>query len=455
LNVTFLVEYFLLNFYVIKIPIRFLESSLSMQTLQALPQHEVKNLALATQGLNQINWALQDMPVLAIIRKRFEAEQPFKGLRISACGHLTKELAALAITMQAGGADAVVIASNPLSTQDDVAASLVSHYGIATFGFAGETVDTFKNHVEIALNHSPHIIMDDGGDLVAAVLQQRPELSKQLIGSTEETTAGITRLKSLDKQKLLPWPAIGVNESKTKHLFDNRYGTGQSTLDGIFRACNILLSGKTVVVVGYGWCGRGVALRARGMGANVIVCEVDHMKALEAVMEGYRVMPMMAAAPLGDLFITITSNKYAIDAQHFPLMKDQAILCNAGHFNWEFNHDALVEQSVAVTEPRAFVQACKQADGRTLYSLCEGRLVNLIAAEGHPSSVMDMSFSNQAMGVEYLVQNHGKLPNNLLTLPYALDYQIAQLKLEALGIGIDTMTPAMDAYMASWSEGTQ
>jgi adenosylhomocysteinase len=426
-----------------------------MQTIQALPKHEVKDLTLATQGFNQINWALQDMPVLASIRNRFKVEQPFKGLRISACGHLTKELAALAIAMQAGGADAVVIASNPLSTQDDVAASLVAHYGISTFGFAGETVDTFKHHVEIALNHNPNVIMDDGGDLVAAVLQQKPELGKTLMGSTEETTAGITRLKSLDKQGLLPWPAIGVNESKTKHLFDNRYGTGQSTLDGIFRACNILLSGKTVVVVGYGWCGRGVALRARGMGANVIVCEVDHMKALEAVMEGYRVMPIAEAAPLGDLFITITSNKHAIDAQHFPLMKDQAILCNAGHFNWEYNHDALVEQSVAVTEPRRFVQACKQADGRTLYSLCEGRLVNLIAAEGHPSSVMDMSFSNQALGVEYLVQNYGKLPNNMLTLPYELDYKIAQLKLEGLGIGIDTMTPAMAAYMASWSEGTQ
>jgi adenosylhomocysteinase len=419
-----------------------------------LPAPEIKDASLAAQGKKQIDWALQDMPVLALIRERFIKEQPLKGVRISSCGHMTKELAALAITIQAGGAESMVIASNPLSTQDDVAASLVMDYGIPIYAVKGESVETYRKHVKLAVDFEPDIIMDDGGDVVAAMLTQRPDWVPNVWGSTEETTAGITRLKALDAEKKLPWPAIGVNESKTKHLFDNRYGTGQSTLDGIMRACNILLSGKTVVVVGYGWCGRGVALRARGMGANVVVTEVDAMKALEAVMEGYTVLPMEEAAKVGDVFICITSNRYAIDAHHFPLMKDQAILCNAGHQNWEFNYDALKAMSVTVSEPRPYVEACTLENGRTLYPLCQGRLVNLIAAEGHPASVMDMSFANQALAVEHLVQHKGQLENHLMTVPEALDYRIAELKLNALGVHIDSLTPDMVAYMSSWNMGT-
>lgn len=419
-----------------------------------LPSPEIADIALAPQGKKQIDWALQDMPVLASIRERFLAEQPLKGVRISSCGHMTKELAALAITIQAGGAESMVIASNPLSTQDDVAASLVADYGIPIYAVKGETVETYRKHVKLAVDFEPDIIMDDGGDVVAAMLTQRPDWVPNVWGSTEETTAGITRLKALDANNQLPWPAIGVNESKTKHLFDNRYGTGQSTLDGIMRACNVLLSGKTVVVVGYGWCGRGVALRARGLGANVVVTEVDPMKALEAVMEGYTVLPMNEAAKVGDVFICITSNRHAIDAHHFPLMKDQAILCNAGHQNWEFNYDALKAMSVSVNEPRPFVEGCTLSNGRTLYALCQGRLVNLIAAEGHPASVMDMSFANQALGVEYLVKNKGQLANRLMTVPAELDCEIAKLKLESIGVTIDTLTPEMVAYLNSWNMGT-
>jgi len=419
-----------------------------------LPSPEIADISLAEQGKKQIDWALQDMPVLAQIRERFEREKPFKGIRISSCGHMTKELAALAITIQAGGAESMVIASNPITTQDDVAASLVKDYGLPIYAVCGESVDTYRRHVKLAVDFEPHILMDDGGDVVAALKNTRPELCDTLWGSTEETTAGITRLKALEKQGELPWPAIGVNESKTKHLFDNRYGTGQSTMDGIMRACNILLAGKTVVIAGYGWCGRGCAMRARGLGANVVVTEVDHMKALEAVMDGYRVMPMDEAAAVGDIFVCITSNKHAIDEQHFKVMKDQAILCNSGHQNWEFNYDALVQGSKEVTTPRPYVEGCIQPDGRTLYALSQGRLVNLTAAEGHPASVMDMSFANQALAVEYLVKNKGKLPNKLMTLPAELDYDIARLKLAALGVQIDTLTPAMEQYMTSWNMGT-
>jgi adenosylhomocysteinase len=419
-----------------------------------LPSPEVKDLNLAEQGLNQINWALNDMPVLASIRERFTVEKPFKGLRISSCGHMTKELAALAITIQAGGAESMVIASNPITTQDDVAASLVKHYNLPIFAIRGESIETYRRHVQLAVDFEPHIIMDDGGDVVATMKTNRPDWCHQVWGSTEETTAGITRLKALDAQGELPWPAIGVNESKTKHLFDNRYGTGQSTLDSIMRACNVLLAGKTVVVAGYGWCGRGCAMRARGLGANVIVTEIDHMKALEAVMDGYRVMPMDEAAKLGDVFICVTSNKHVLDRQHFAVMKDQAILSNAGHFDWEFNYKALTEVSTAVKEPRAYVEAFTQADGRTLYALAQGRLVNLTAAEGHPASVMDMSFANQALGVEYLVKHRGTLPNKLMTLPADLDYNIAALKLNSMGIFIDTPTAEMNEYMNSWNMGT-
>ena len=419
-----------------------------------LPSPEINDITLAPQGKKQIDWALQDMPVLQSIRQRFLKEKPFQGVRISSCGHMTKELAALAITIQAGGAESMVIASNPITTQDDVAASLVHDYGLAIYAQRGESIDTYRRHVQLAVDFEPHIIMDDGGDVVATMKNTRPDWCSHVWGSTEETTAGITRLKALDAENALPWPAIGVNESKTKHLFDNRYGTGQSTLDSIMRACNILLAGKTVVVMGYGWCGRGCALRANGLGANVIVCEVDHMKALEAVMDGYRVMPIQEAARVGDLFICVTSNKHVINVDHFKVMKDQAILCNAGHQNWEFNYDALKAMSSTITEPRPYVEGCIQADGRTLYALSQGRLVNLTAAEGHPASVMDMSFANQALAVEYLVQQKGQLPHRLLTLPMALDYQIAELKLGAMNIQIDTLSPAMQDYLSSWNMGT-
>jgi adenosylhomocysteinase len=419
-----------------------------------LPSPEINDIDLAPQGKKQIDWALQDMPVLQSIRERFLKEQPLKGVRISSCGHMTKELAALAITIQAGGADSMVIASNPITTQDDVAASLVKDYGLAIYAQRGESVETYRRHVQLAVDFEPHIIMDDGGDVCAAMKNTRPDWCQNVWGSTEETTAGITRLKALDAQNALPWPAIGVNESKTKHLFDNRYGTGQSTLDSIMRACNILIAGKTVVIMGYGWCGRGCAMRAKGLGANVIVCEVDHMKALEAVMDGYRVMPISEASRLGDIFICITSNKHVIDTPHFAVMKDQAIICNAGHQNWEFNYDALKAGSATVTEPRPYVEGCVQADGRTIYALSQGRLVNLTAAEGHPASVMDMSFANQALAVEYLVKNKGNLGNHLMTLPAELDYNIAKLKLASMGIAIDSMTPAMLEYMSSWNMGT-
>ena len=424
-----------------------------MTTLNAV-RSEIKDASLASQGKNQIAWADNDMPVLASIRERFEREQPLKGLRVSHCAHLTKETAVLAITVKAAGADLVVIASNPLTTQDDVAASLVVDYGIPTYAIAGETVEQYNQHVKIALDHKPHLVLDDGGDMVATLLQDYPELIPDVIGSTEETTAGIKRLKAMDADNSRPWPAVGVNESQTKHLFDNRYGTGQSTMDSIMRACNILLAGKVVVVAGYGWCGKGCAMRARGLGANVIVTEVDPMKALEASMEGFRVMPIAQAAPLGDVFVTVTSNKHAIDVDHIQTMKPGAVLSNAGHFDYEFNYAGLKALATSVHEPRPYVEVFTLPNGNTVTALAEGRLVNLTAAEGHPASVMDMSFANQALGTEYLVKNRGKLPNQLLTLPEAVDSEIARLKLETLGIDYDTMTPEQVAYMASWKEGT-
>jgi adenosylhomocysteinase len=421
-----------------------------------LPAHfEVADLGLAEQGYQQIAWADRDMPVLAQIRERFIKEQPFKGIRISSCAHLTKETAVLAITLRAGGADSVLIASNPITTQDDVVASLVKHYGIPVFGHRGETVDTYNAHVRVALDHNPNILMDDGGDVVATMMNHYPQVAASLWGSTEETTAGITRLKALQAQGKLGWPAIGVNECKTKHLFDNRYGTGQSTLDSIMRACNILLAGKTVVVVGYGWCGRGCAMRAKGLGAHVVVTEIDSRKALEAVMDGFVVAPIAEAAKQGDVFICVTSNRHVIRTEHYALMKEGAILCNAGHMNWEFDYDGLIAQSVSVNQPRAFVEACVQADGRTLFALSQGRLVNLTAAEGHPASVMDMSFANQALGVERLVTHRGQLPNQLMALPDEVDDTIARLKLASMGVAFDTLTPDQEAYMNSWDMGTQ
>jgi len=415
---------------------------------------DVKDLALAEQGKKQIEWAMRDMPVLCQIKERFKKEQPFKGLKIGICNHITKETANLGITLQEGGAEILLVASNPLSTQDDVAASLVKDYGVATFGYAGEDSETYQRHVNELFDYHPQFIVDDGGDAVCNFHKNRPEQLSEIIGSTEETTTGIIRLKSLEASGQLAWPAVGINESLTKHLYDNRYGTGQSALDGIIRAANILLSGKTVVIVGYGWCGKGCAMRARGMGANVIVTEVDPLKALEAVMEGYSVMPMAEAAKVGDLFLTITGNRHVIDLEHMLDMKEGAMLANAGHFDHEFNVAALKTRVKEIKQIRPSLEEYKMDNGRSLFVLCQGRLVNLVAAEGHPASVMDMSFSNQALGVEFLVKNYKNLENKFYVLPKENDINIANLKLKTMGIEIDTLTPAMEEYLSSWQLGT-
>lgn len=411
---------------------------------------DIKDINLAEQGKNNIEWALHDMPVLRKIKERFIKEQPFKGLKLSACVHVTKDTAALCTVMQAGGADAVLVASNPLSTQDDVAAALVKYWNIPVYAKAGETVEEYRNHVRIALDHNPNIIIDDGCDLVATIYEERPELAEHIIGSTEETTTGIIRLQALEDQGKMKAPAVGVNTSMTKHLYDNRYGTGQSLMDGIFRAANILLAGKTVVISGYGWCGKGCALRAKGLGANVIVCEVDALKALEAVMEGYRVMPIAEAAKIGDVFMTVTGDKHVIDVEHLLSMKDGSFVGNCGHFDHEVNIAGLKEHTVEIKNIRPNLDEYKLDNGKSLFVIAEGRLVNLVAAEGHPASVMDMSFANQALGIEYLVKNQGKLPNKLLTLPEEVDYMIANIKLESMGVQIDTLTPEQEEYLHSW-----
>ena len=411
---------------------------------------DIKDISLAEQGKNNIEWALRDMPVLRKIKERFIKEQPFKGLRLSACVHVTKDTAALCTVMQAGGADAVLVASNPLSTQDDVAAALVKYWNIPVYARAGETVEEYRNHVRIALDHNPNIIIDDGCDLIATIYDERPELAEHIIGSTEETTTGIVRLQALEDQGKMKAPAVGVNTSMTKHLYDNRYGTGQSLWDGVFRAANILLAGKTVVISGYGWCGKGCALRAKGMGANVIVCEVDALKALEAVMEGYRVMPIAEAAKIGDVFMTVTGDKHVIDVEHLLSMKDGSFVGNCGHFDHEVNIAGLKEHTIEIKNIRPNLDEYKLDNGKSLFVVAEGRLVNLVAAEGHPASVMDMSFANQALGIEYLVKNQGKLPNKLLTLPQEVDYMIANLKLESMGVSIDTLTPEQEEYLHSW-----
>ena len=413
-------------------------------------KYDIKDIKLAEQGKNNIEWALRDMPVLRKIKERFIKEQPFKGLRLSACVHVTKDTAALCTVMQAGGADAVLVASNPLSTQDDVAAALVKYWNIPVYARAGETVEEYRNHVRIALDHNPNIIIDDGCDLIATIYDERPELAEHIIGSTEETTTGIVRLQALEDQGKMKAPAVGVNTSMTKHLYDNRYGTGQSLWDGVFRAANILLAGKTVVISGYGWCGKGCALRAKGMGANVIVCEVDALKALEAVMEGYRVMPIAEAAKIGDVFMTVTGDKHVINVEHLLNMKDGAFVGNCGHFDHEVNIAGLKEHTVEIKNIRPNLDEFKLDNGKSLFVVAEGRLVNLVAAEGHPASVMDMSFANQALGIEYLVKNQGKLPNKLLTLPQEVDYMIANLKLESMGVSIDTLTPEQEEYLHSW-----
>lgn len=411
---------------------------------------DIKDINLADQGKNQIEWAFKDMPVLKQIQERFIKEQPFKGLKLSACVHVTKETAALCVVMKSGGADAVLVASNPLSTQDDVAAALVKHYGIPTFAVAGESVEQYKAHIQQALDHNPDIIIDDGCDIVSTIHAERPELASKIIGSTEETTTGIIRLQALEAQGQLRFPAVGVNTSLTKHLYDNRYGTGQSSMDGIIRGANILIAGKTVVVSGYGWCGRGCALRAKALGANVIVCEVDPLKALEAAMEGYRVMPIAQAAKEGDVFLTVTGDKHVVDVQHILNMKDGAFLANSGHFDWEINVAGLKEHTIEIREIRPNLEEYKLDNGKSVYVFAEGRLVNLVNAEGHPASVMDMSFANQALGIEFLVKNKGKLENKLYTLPHEVDVKIAELKLKSMGIEIDTLTPEQEEYLNSW-----
>ncbi len=415
---------------------------------------DVKDLSLAPRGKGRIEWAAKDMPVLRLIRERFAKDLPLKGVRMSGCLHITTETANLAITLKAGGADLVLCASNPLSTQDDVAAALVGEYGIPTFAIKGEDEETYYRHINSALDHKPQMTMDDGCDLVSTIHTTRTDLIAGIIGGMEETTTGVIRLRSMESQGVLKFPVLAVNDSDTKHLFDNRYGTGQSSLDAIIRATNILLAGRTFVVFGYGWCGRGVASRAHGMGSNVIVCEVDPTRALEAVMDGYRVMPGIEAAALGDIFITVTGDINVIDQQHLERMKDGAIVANSGHFNDEINIPALEKLATSKRRVRDFVDEYTYADGRQVHLLAEGRLVNLSAAEGHPASVMDMSFANQALGSEYMLSYAKEMQPRVYTLPQELDKNIAALKLHSMGIKIDTLTPEQDKYLNSWESGT-
>lgn len=423
-------------------------------TTTTIVKHEVKDLSLADQGKQRIEWAGREMPVLRQIQDRFAQEKPLAGMRLVACCHVTTETAHLAIAIKNAGADALLIASNPLSTQDDVAASLVVHHGISVYAIKGEDNETYHRHVQTALDHRPNIIIDDGSDVVATLIQERQDQIADLIGSTEETTTGIVRLKAMLRDGVLTFPAMNVNDADTKHFFDNRYGTGQSTLDGIIRATNILLAGKTVVVAGYGWCGKGTALRARGMGANVIVTEIDAIKALEAVMDGFKVVPMDVAAPQGDIFITVTGNKHVIRQEHFERMKDGAIVCNSGHFDIEIDLKSLRSMANEVKTVRPFTEEYRLASGKSVVVLGEGRLVNLAAAEGHPSAVMDMSFANQALAVEYLVKNKGKLAPGIHSIPRELDEDIARLKLQAMGITVDSLTEEQIEYINSWTAGT-
>ncbi len=417
--------------------------------------NDIKNVKLAEGGRHRIEWAEQEMPVLRLIRARFAKEQPLKGLRVAACLHVTTETANLMHTLQMGGADIVLCASNPLSTQDDVAASLVANYEIPVYAVKGEDNKMYYDHIKAALDHKPHITMDDGADLVSTIHKSRTELLKDIVGGTEETTTGVIRLKAMAKDGALKFPVMAVNDAMTKHLFDNRYGTGQSTLDGIVRATNILLAGKTFVVAGYGWCGRGLASRARGMGANVIVTEVDSLPALEAVMDGFRVMPMEEAAKIGDIFCTVTGNKQVLDKRHFEVMKDGAIVANSGHFNVEINIEALEELSGGdKRRVREFVEAYAMKDGRKINLLGEGRLINLASAEGHPASVMDMSFANQALGAEFMAKNAKSLTAQVYPIPADIDREIARLKLDAMGVKIDLLTAEQEKYLNSWEEGT-
>jgi adenosylhomocysteinase len=415
---------------------------------------DVKDLNLAAKGKLRIEWANQWMPVLQIIRKRFLKEKPLKGVRISACLHVTTETANLAITLRDGGADLVLCASNPLSTQDDVAASLVKDYGIPTYAIKGEDKKTYYSHIVSALDHKPQITMDDGADLVTMILTERQDLVPGVLGGTEETTTGVIRLRSMAKEGVLKFPIVAVNDADTKHFFDNRYGTGQSTLDGILRATNVLFAGSRVVICGYGWCGRGVAMRAKGLGADVIITEINPTKALEAVMDGFRVMPLAEAAKIGDVFITVTGNKSVVAKQHFPLMKDGAVVANSGHFNVEIDIPALEKLSKSKRQTREFVDEYTLRGGKKIYLLGEGRLINLAAAEGHPAVVMDMSFADQSLSVEYVVKNAGNLEAKVYPVPADIDQNVAKLKLQSLGVSIDTLTREQEKYLASWSEGT-
>ena len=415
---------------------------------------DVKNPGLAKDGDGLIEWAAREMPVLLSIRKRFEEQRPLHDLRISACLHVTSETANLMMTLKAGGADIALCASNPLSTNDAVAAALAHAHNIKTFAIKGEDSETYYAHISAALDHGPNFTMDDGADLVTMLHRERTDGLAEVLGGTEETTTGVIRLKAMAESGVLRYPIIAVNEADTKHMFDNRYGTGQSTLDGIIRATNVLLAGKTFVVAGYGWCGRGLASRAKGHGADVVVTEVNPVKALEAAMDGFRVMPMEQASEVGDIFVTVTGDVNVLDRAHFERMKDGAILANSGHFNSEINLKALDQLASEVREMRPMVQQYRLQDGRRLHVLAEGRLINLAAAEGHPAAVMDMSFANQALSLEYLARNHGELERRVYDVPKEIDAEVARLKLEAMGVSIDTLTEEQLKYLSSWEEGT-
>lgn len=418
-------------------------------------EFDIKNPDLAPGGRHRIDWAEQEMAVLRGIREQFGKERPFAGVRIAGTMHVTTETANLMITLQQGGADVMLSASNPLSTQDDVAAALVTHYEIPVFAIKGEDNETYHQHINAVLDHKPHIVMDDGADLVSTLHKSRRDVIGNIIGGTEETTTGLVRLRAMAADGALEFPMMAVNDAMTKHLFDNRYGTGQSTIDGIIRATNLLIAGRVVVVAGYGWCSRGIAMRAKGLGANVVVTEIDHLKALEAVMDGFRVMPMAEAAPIGDIFVSATGDIHVMDKHHFAVMKDGAILANSGHFDVEINKPALRE--LATGDPkrvRPFVEQFTMKDGRRLHLLGEGRLINLAAAEGHPAAVMDMSFAGQAMAARYLLDNKGKLANKVHTVPEEVDQEIARIKLDSMGIQIDTLTKEQVKYLNSWEEGT-
>lgn len=418
-------------------------------------KHDIKDIGLAKEGKRRIEWADNDMPVLQAIRERFAKQKPLKGLKMSACLHVTAETANLVRTLKAGGADLVLCASNPLSTQDDVSAALVKHYGIPTFAITGEDSKTYYQHIRAALDHAPNVTMDDGADLVSAIHTDYPELTEKVVGSMEETTTGVIRLRAMEADGALKIPVIAVNDAQCKHLFDNRYGTGQSTVDGIIRATDPLLAGKKIVVAGYGMCGRGFATRARGMGAHVIVTEVEPLRALEAAMDGFWVMPMSEAAKIGDIFCTLTGDKSVVRGEHFKLMKDGAVVCNSGHFNVEINIGDLKKLSKKVRKGvRASVDAYDLENGRTVYLLGEGRLINLAAAEGHPACVMDMSFAVQALTTEWAVKSKGKLEAKVHDVPQEIDDWVAKLKLQTMGVKIDALTPEQKKYLASWEEGT-